>query len=167
MRTSRQLAVALALCSVLVSAQGCHRGMRQAPEAGPVALSIRNNAFFDVNVWALPTMGITPRVRLATVGGNSRVQLSVQPSSLRAGGVLVLYLHAIGTRYYWTSPPVMVSPDLVACLDIQSNPDGNLTRSTLYTLPKDVTTDDAAKQATLGVASRGASAAVAVRECGG
>ena len=89
MRTSRQLAVALALCSVLVSAQGCHRGMRQAPEAGPVALSIRNNAFFDVNVWALPTMGITPRVRLATVGGNSRVQLSVQPSSLRAGGVLV------------------------------------------------------------------------------
>lgn len=149
MRTTRQVALGLAMLAAVALTQGCHRGNRQepAPVDGPVTLYIRNNAYFDVNVYPLPSTGVNPRVRLTTVGGNSSAQVTVRSTSLRPGRQLVVYLHPIGTRYYWTSPPVQVQSDVAACLEINANPDGNLSRSSLYVAPLSVMADSAASAA--------------------
>lgn len=149
MRTTRQVALGLALLSTVAISQGCHRGNQQepAPVNGPITLYIRNNAYFDVNVYALPSTGVNPRVRLTTISGNSSAQVTVRSTSLQPGGQLVVYLHPIGTRYYWTSPPVQVQSDVAACLEIHANPDGNLSRSSLYVAPLTVTADSAASAA--------------------
>lgn len=149
MRPTRQVALGLALLSAVVLTGACHRGNRQepAPLDRPVTLYIRNNAYFDVNVYALPSTGVNPRVRLTTVGGNASAQVTVRATSLRPGGLLVVYVHPIGTRYYWTSPPVQVQSDVAACLEIHANPDGNLSRSSLYVAPLAVTADSAASAA--------------------
>lgn len=145
MRTARQVTLGVALLSAALLSAACHRGTRQAPEpiGGPITLHIRNNAFFDVNVYALPTIGTDTRIRLTTAAGHSSTQVAVRPTALRAGGILVVYLHPIGTRYSWTSLPVQVASDLVTCLDIQSNTDGNLSRSSLYTYPASVSAEEA------------------------
>ena len=167
MRTARRAALGVALLAAVTLGAGCHRGNRQAPEAvgGPITLYIRNSGFFDVNVYALTSSGVTSRVRLGMVGGNSKSQITVRPAAMRSDGGLVLYLHAIGSRYYWTTPMVQVHSDLVACLDILTNPDGNLNRSSLYTLPKGVSTE-AAPSATATETSAGSSSTLTVGECG-
>lgn len=153
MRTTRQVALGLALLSSVAFTQACHRGNREelAPINGPVTLYIRNNAYFDVNVYALPSTGVNPRVRLTTIGGNSSAQVTVRSTVLRPGGQLVVYLHPIGTRYYWTSPPVTVQSDVAACLEILANSDGNLSRSSLYVAPLTVAADSAASAAVSSV----------------
>jgi len=100
--------------------------------------SARNNAFFDVVVYALSSVDLDSRVRLATVTGHSEMRVRVTPSALRPGGILVVYLHAIGSRYSWTSPSLTVDPALDARLDIFANPDGSLSRSSLYLAPRPV-----------------------------
>ncbi len=138
--TSIKRAVLAGIFGALVAAgTGCHRAPpASAPLQGPVALFVRNSAFFDVVVYALPSAGVDSRVRVATVTGNSESQVSVPLTYLRPGGVMVLYLHAIGSRYSWTSPAVMVDPESVMRLDVYANPDGSLSRSTLYSAPRPV-----------------------------
>ena len=164
MPTARQATLGLALLSAALFSAGCHRSTRQAPEpiGGPVTLHIRNNAFFDVNVYALPTVGTDTRVRLATAPGHSTTSATVRPTALRAGGILVVYLHPIGTRYSWTSLPVQVASDMATCLDIQANSDGNLSRSSLYTYPGAVSTDAASSAAATVPVVRASSAS----DCG-
>lgn len=138
--TPMKWAMLAGLAGALVAAgTGCHRTPPDlAPLQGPVALLVRNNAFLDVAVYALPSTDVDSRVRVATVTGNSESQVSVPLTSLRPGGVLVLYLHAIGSRFSWTSPAVLVDPESVMRLDIYANPDGSLSRSTLYSAPRPV-----------------------------
>lgn len=171
MRTTRRAAMGVALLSAVVLTAGCHRGNRQAPApiGAPITLYIHNSGFFDVNVYSLTSSGISSRVRLGTVGGNSKSQISVRPAAMRSDGGLVLYLHAIGTRYYWTSPMVLAHADLVACLDILTNPDGNLSRSSLYTLPKTLTSDVVGGASATATATEGGAVAtpmVSVSGCG-
>lgn len=128
----RRLVSAVTLVGALLTLAGCNR-TSQAPRGGEVALFVRNNAFLDVNVFSLPTTGIDTRIRLGTVTGHSTQQLSVPAIALRPGGVLVLYLHAIGSNSYWVSPAVMVDPTQAACLDIYADPGGDLGRTSLYT----------------------------------
>jgi hypothetical protein len=138
--TPMKWAMLAGLAGALVAAgTGCHRAQPEvAPLQGPVALLVRNNAFFDVVVYALPSTDVDSRVRVATVTGNSESQVSVPLTYLRPGGAMVLYLHAIGSRYSWTSPAVMVNPESVMRLDVYANPDGSLSRSTLYSAPRPV-----------------------------
>ncbi|MCC6930978.1 MAG: hypothetical protein IT359_18450 [Gemmatimonadaceae bacterium] len=167
MRTVQRAALGVAILSAVTLGVGCHRGKGQAPEPvlTPITLYVRNSGFFDVNIYSLTSAGISSRVRLGMVGGNSKSQIIVRPAALRSDGGLVLYLHTIGSSYYWTTPMVLVHSDLVACLDILTNPDGNLNRSTLYTLPKSRAADivDAtAASATSG----GVNSSVNAGECG-
>jgi hypothetical protein len=140
MRIAKRTVLALALGVSLVGAAGCRRTGQQAPWPAPVSMQVRNNAFFDVVVYALPTVDLNSRVRLATVTGHSETRVTVSQTALRPGGVLVVYLHAIGSRFSWTSPSLTVDPELDARLDIFANPDGNLSRSSLYLAPRPVAT---------------------------
>ena len=69
--------------------------------------------------------------------------MKIPPSELELGYVLVVRLHAIGSRYWWDSPSVTMDAETIAHLDITSDPDGNLSRSTLYTSSSDTTGDNA------------------------
>jgi hypothetical protein len=53
--------------------------------------------------------------------------------ALQPGGMLVVYVHAIGSRRSWLSPAVSVGAGTIACLDVYANSDGDLGRSMLYT----------------------------------
>lgn len=133
MSSRHRLVPVAALAAALLALAGCNRYTSQAPQGGAVALHVRNNAFLDVNVFSLPTTGIDTRIRLGTVTGHSSLELTVPSTALRPGGILVLYLHAIGSNSDWVSPAVLVDPTQAACLDIYANPDGDLSRSSLYT----------------------------------
>lgn len=143
MLTLRRFVTASALLVALVATEGCNRKGSQAPRGGAVALYVRNNAFLDVNVYSLPTIGIDSRIRLGTVTGHSTAQFTVPSTALRPGGVLVVYLHAIGSNTYWVSPSVLVDPTQAGCLDIYANPDGSLSRSSLYTAAAPVANETA------------------------
>jgi hypothetical protein len=136
MHIMKRSVLAVLLGVALGSQDGCRRAGEQAPLTAPVSMLVRNNAFFDVVVYALPTVDVDSRVRLATVTGHSEMRLSVPLSGVRPGGVLAVYLHAIGSRYSWTSAPITVDPESEARLDIFANPDGSLSRSSLYLTPR-------------------------------
>lgn len=106
----------------------------------PIVLVVRNQAYFDVNVYVIPSSS-GGAVRLATVTGNSTATLKVPPHDLQMGYVLMVRLHAIGSRYWWDSPSVTLDQGTFARLDIASDPDGNLSRSTLYLSVSDSTGD--------------------------
>ena len=105
-------------------------------------LIVRNQGFFDVNVYVMQSSSGSG-IRLATVTGNSSATIRVPPNNLQLGYVLVLRLHAIGSRYWWDSPSVTMDAESVAHLDIASDPDGNLSRSSLYTSFADTIGDQA------------------------
>jgi hypothetical protein len=108
-------------------------GFRHTRQAEPaIKLEVHNRSPFDVDVFALPSLGSQTRVRLGNVTGFTTASLHVPRHALRAGHSLVLYLHAIGSNSSWISPEVTVSQDVVPCLDIHSDPSGNLDRSVFY-----------------------------------
>lgn len=125
-------------CLTLVGTGTSCRGSRTqpAPLPEPVMLVVRNQGFFDVNVYVMQSSAGSG-IRLATVNGNSSATLKVPPNQLQMGYMLVLRLHAIGSRYWWDSPSVSMDAESVAHLDITSDPDGNLSRSSLYTSSAD------------------------------
>ena len=98
-----------------------------------VVLEVRNNALFDVVIYAVPFL-TDGSFRLGTIGSFSARQLAVPPNALRMKEILVLRLHAIGSRYQWTTPELTVSTGLKACLDITSDFRGGLSRSSFYTV---------------------------------
>jgi hypothetical protein len=105
--------------------------MQPAPIPEPISLVVRNQGFFDVNVYVLSAPS-GPAIRLGTVSGNTIARLKVQPGNLQMGYTLVLRLHAIGSSFWWDTPAVTMDPSSIARLDINSDPNGNLSRSTLY-----------------------------------
>lgn len=131
MRAIRWTSRAAVLIVGIAMADGCHQRGRQYARP-TIPLEVHNYGFFDVVVYALRSEAGS-RIRLATVSGNSSARLSVAETSLQPGGVLRLYLHAIGSTRSWASPAVSVSSGTVACLDIYSDRDGNLSRSVFYT----------------------------------
>lgn len=135
------LGVLAVLCCVTLLAivDGCHGShIQPAPLPEPIVLVVHNQAFFDVNVYVMPSpsgMG----VRLATVTGNTTATLRVPANELQMGYVLVVRLHAIGTSFWWDSPSVTMDQGSIAKLDITSDPSGNLSRSSLYLAISDTT----------------------------
>lgn len=133
----RLLLAWLTLIGVATACRGSHN--QPAPVPQPVVLVVRNQGYFDVNVYVLPSPSSASAIRLATVSGNTSATLKIQPSELQMGYLLIVRLHAIGSTYWWNSPSVTVDAESIAHLDIASDPDGNLSRSTLYTSSADTT----------------------------
>jgi hypothetical protein len=129
----------LACLTLLGFAAGCRGShIQPSPLPEPVVLVVHNQGFFDVNVYVMQSSA-GGGIRLATVNGNSSATLKVPPSQLQLGYMLVLRLHAIGSRYWWDSPSVTMDAQSIAHLDITSDPDGNLSRSSFYTSSADTT----------------------------
>jgi hypothetical protein len=126
-----------------VTALAC--GFRHSRQAEPaVTLEVNNRSPFDVDVFALPTSGSQTRIRLGNVNGFTTAALYVPRHAQRLGGhSLVLYLHAIGSNQGWISPEVTISQGIMPCLDIHSDPSGNLDRSVFYSR---VVSDDSANE---------------------
>ena len=156
----------LAMASLLLAAVGgcSSKGKRMAP-GPPAALYIRNNSFYDVNVYAVIS-SVQSRTRLAMVTGNTAMRVDVSERDLKPGRLLALYVHAIGSRSYWLSPELTMHPESMACLDIFTDPSGNASRSSLYTVPMvvvDADTSAALEQA----ARRRPPTATPLAQCGG
>lgn len=133
MRTARRFSILAALAAT-ITAIGCHRpGIGGGPSPSyPVPLFIENHGYLDVAVYAMRSAS-GPRTRLGTVTGLSKARLTVPATEVQTGGSLMLYLHAIGSSRSWVSPAVLVSSEDAAVLEIYADPDGGLSRSTLYT----------------------------------
>jgi len=126
----RPTAVGL-LVGVLVSVS-CTLG-RTAPEPVASSLVVRNRSVFDVNVYAMASIAARP-IRLGTVVGASTATFPLHVRDLTAGGVLVVRLHAIGSNLSWTSPGVSVGRGMLAILDVNSDPFGDCSSSSLHTI---------------------------------
>ena len=133
MRIARRLSLFAVLAATIWSI-GCHRpGLGGGPSPSyPVPLFIENHGYLDVAVYAMRTSS-GPHTRIGTVTGLSKARVIVPATELQTGGSLMLYLHAIGSARSWVSPAVLVSSDDAAVLEIYADPDGGLSRSTLYT----------------------------------
>jgi hypothetical protein len=136
----RLIVACLTFAALLLGCRGSHTQPTPLPQ--PVVLVVRNQGFLDVNVYVMQSAGGSG-IRLTTVTGNSSATVKIPPSDLQLGYVLVVRLHAIGSRYWWDSPSVTMDAETIAHLDITSDPDGNLSRSTLYTSSSDTTGDNA------------------------
>ncbi|MDE3220682.1 MAG: hypothetical protein KGO23_15050 [Nitrospirota bacterium] len=125
--------VAVAACGLL--AAGCFRKPKHPePTPAPVVLEVHNRGFFDVEIYNLMPGGTTG-LRLMGVTGFSTGQVAIRYMELQPGGILAVRVHAIGVPFSWTSPSLSLSPGDHAELDIYSDANGNMNRSTLYPLP--------------------------------
>lgn len=148
-RLIRRLATIPAV-ALLASALACAgRGKPGTPQPD-IPLVVHNSAFNDVIIYAVPS-GADTRVRIGNVTGNSDARFSVRRSLMRAEGILVLNLRAIGSRYSWTTPSLSVQQGDAACLDIFADASGDLSRSAFYIVtldePPDLPADSTVKPA--------------------
>ncbi|HUF27037.1 MAG TPA: hypothetical protein VMM18_08680 [Gemmatimonadaceae bacterium] len=122
--------------SIVVVAVGVSCGpLRRGADQDAVPLVVRNRSSFDVIVYALPSRAVPEsRIRLGRVPALSEDTLLVSSSAMPRR-LLTVYLRAAATPHEWISQEVAVSPGTAACLDIQADPSGRLTRSFLYTAP--------------------------------
>jgi hypothetical protein len=95
------------------------------------SLIVRNTGFYDVNVYALPSASGEP-LRLGTVAGISAATFSIGTHHLQPGDRLVVRVHAIGSRFGWTSDAVSIESGVVAVLDVNSDAFGDCSASTLH-----------------------------------
>ncbi|MFN8574426.1 MAG: hypothetical protein U0132_20405 [Gemmatimonadaceae bacterium] len=125
----------------LISCSASKGGSAPVPVSpgAPVVLEVRNNASFDVVIYAVP-YAADAATRIATVSAFSARQLRVPHSALRLNDVLALRLHAIGSRYQWSTPELVVSQGLMACLEVNADYSGNLSRSVFYSAVHEDTT---------------------------
>ncbi len=135
MRNGRRMMVlSMGALALGLAATGCFlRNQRRGPEPAVIRLVVSNRSYFDVDVYVMRSAS-GPAYRLDTVAGNGEVELRVKTTDLGSAGELILQLHAIGSRYTWTSPSVAVDEGVVAHLEIYSDASGNLNRSNLYTV---------------------------------
>jgi hypothetical protein len=136
MRVTHQRRAGMAVAAVLLVAGGCWPFQRQEAQSEAIPLVVRNHGYFDVTVSVVPSSGAQGR-RLTTVTGNSGATVTLRRGDVQPSGMLVVRLHAIGTRYSWVSPGVQVDPGTRAYLEIYTNSDGALGRSTLWASPAD------------------------------
>jgi len=134
-RDDRRVAAALAAVALLAVGGGCSRPLpRDEPPREPLPLLVRNHGFFDVSVDLMGSGGARGR-RIATVTGYSSVELTVRWIDLQPPHALAVRVHAIGTRFTWFSPSVAVGPGMTSYLDVYSDHDGDLNRSSLWAAP--------------------------------
>jgi hypothetical protein len=125
----------LAVLLVVAGAVACFgKPKHPMPALPPVRLEILNHAFADVDVFVLPSPSGTG-LRLTTVNGSGRGNVSIRTMELQPGGILQLELHAVGSRTHWRTASLTVVPGEQVVLEIQSDAYGNLSRSTLYPGP--------------------------------
>jgi len=125
----RRLASAAALMVVMAAASSCIPG-RTTPPAPLTQLIVRNGGFFDVNVAIVASPG-GPARRLGTVVGATSASFPLRAPDLQYGQYVVVQLHAIGTRESWTSEPMSVDGDVVAVVDVHTDPWGDCSQSTI------------------------------------
>jgi hypothetical protein len=128
-RSLRTAAWAGALMLLSACAHGV--GSSATPLARSFPLVVQNNSLYDVVVYAVPS-STESRIRIDNVTANSTHELRVPRNGLRADGTLALFVHAIGTNGSWLSNRIGVASDQVACLEIQGNPGGDISRSMLF-----------------------------------
>jgi hypothetical protein len=128
----RPTAVGLLVGGLALVSASCNLG-RTAPEPVATSLVVRNRSVFDVNVYTMASPVGSP-MRLGTVVGASTATFPLHARDLAAGGVLVVRIHAIGSNLSWTSPGVSVGPDMLAILDVNSDPFGDCSSSNLHTI---------------------------------
>ena len=125
----------VAVAAIGLLAAGCFRKPKHPePAPAPVVLEVHNRGFFDVEIYNLMPGGTTGS-RLMGVTGFSAGQVVIRYMQLQPGGVLAVRVHAIGVPASWTSPGLSLSPGDHAELDIYSDANGTMNRSTLYPLP--------------------------------
>src|SRR6266571_1510062 len=93
--------------AVLGTWNGCRVFQRSDLSPQRLELSVRNNSYFDVDVYVVQSASGSV-VRAGTVTGNSSSTLRVRVTDLQPGGLLAVRLHAIGSNRMWTSPSVSV-----------------------------------------------------------
>ena len=113
------------------AAMSCVRG-RTVPEPAISSLSVHNRTFFDVEVFALPSLLARP-IRMGTVVGGANAEFALHAHDLQPGGFLVVEVHAVGTVGSWTSDAVAVSGDERAILEVNADAFGDCSTSALYT----------------------------------
>jgi hypothetical protein len=97
------------------------------------SLVVRNHGTFDVNIYTIASTGSVP-VRLGTVVGLSNSSFPLHTHDLAPDGRLVIRIRAIGSNSSWTSQAVTVSDDMIAVLDVSTDPFGDCSSSNLHTI---------------------------------
>jgi hypothetical protein len=98
---------------LLVLALACHSGKSsqpgEAPEPAPKTyLTVVNQAFLDMDVYALPESG--SRLRLGTVNGNSTQQFRIPDFLVRTPVVMRFRLDPIGGNHAPVSQAISIQP---------------------------------------------------------
>ena len=119
------------LLALVTGGVGCLKGGAVGQGGESMVLLVQNRGFYDVNVFAVRSVGVAGR-RLGTVTGNATATLRVPLSELQPGGGLVVSLRSVGGRFTWTSLPLQMSSGVVARLDIVQTANGELSQSQLY-----------------------------------
>jgi hypothetical protein len=122
--------ILLALGLVL-AAESC-TPWRNGAEPVVSSLVVRNRGFFDVNVYAMPSIG-APATRLGTVVGESTQTFALYARHLQPGDLLVVRVRAIGANSIWTSPSVPIGEGMLAVLDVYTDASGDCSTSNLHT----------------------------------
>jgi hypothetical protein len=130
--TIRRLAAA-AIVAAAIAVSSCHQYSEDtiAPAPQRIDLVVRNDGFLDANVYVALPNG-QRGARLGTVTGFSSARLSIRPSDLHGGNVLVLRVHGIGSRGDWLSQAVILQPPDYAELALMSDASGDYRFSNLY-----------------------------------
>jgi hypothetical protein len=123
----------LALLAALTAACGGARKGTGDEMLPLLALEIYNGSFYEVNVYGLPS-ALGPNVRIGTATSSVTTKLPIPSAAYRAGGSLVLKLHAIGTNSWWTTQELPLAWDLTPCLEIYADASGRLSRSSLFSV---------------------------------
>jgi len=97
------------------------------------SLVVRNRGFLDVNVYSVQSLG-GAQARLGTVVGASTATFPLHAHDLQPGGLLLLRIHAIGSRQWWTSPSVSIGDGVMAVLDVNTDMFGDCSTSSLHTI---------------------------------
>ena len=91
---------------------------------------VKNNGYYDVDVYSVRTEGGAP-IREGTVSGAGTRRLTIPMNDLESGHYLVVELRAIGTQYTWLSRSISLSRGDAAQLTIIMDAYGGMARSTL------------------------------------
>jgi hypothetical protein len=101
------------------------------PQPQHIEVIVRNSGFLDANIYAALPNGARGS-RLGTVTGNSTARLTMRPSDLQPGNVMVLRVHGIGARGDWLSQAVIVDPSDYAELNLMNDANNDYRFSNLY-----------------------------------
>ena len=134
LRGGRRGALMGVVATALVAAGCFGKPKHPVPTPLPVTVTIVSHAFADVDVFVLPSPSASG-MRLTTVSGFAKATVRLRAMQLQPGNILQMELHAIGTNTRWITTSLPVSPGEHVVLEINSDANGNMSRSVLYPLP--------------------------------